>query len=209
MRLLKVNDDLTLEILPETLLIPEFKAVIRRTKKCKEDFDGRNKVIAKKELAYIYHMASSEGPYFSYEPKERQQRLANDLFNDHTWKPDNEIIVAIDKFKELDQTPASKTINTIVNALHKSNKIIDILINEIEKNLEEKKYEQGITNKQGQTTTGVEIMLGDLQALIKTANEIPKSLDVFEKLQDKILREKQAVASRTKANAEVSEFERT
>lgn len=209
MRLLKVNDDLTLEILPETLLIPEFKAVVRRIKKCKEDSDGRDKVIAKKELAFIYHMASSEGPYFSYEPKERQQRLANDLFNDHTWKPDNEVLAAIDKFKELDQTPASKTINTIVNALHKSNKIIDILINEIENNLEEEKYKQGITNKQGQTTTGVEIMLGDLQSLLKTANEIPKSIDVFEKLQDKILREKQAVASRTKANAEVSEFERT
>ena len=51
MRLLKVNDDLTLEILPETLLIPEFKAVIRRIKKCKEDSDGRDKLIAKKELS--------------------------------------------------------------------------------------------------------------------------------------------------------------
>ena len=209
MRLLKVTEDLTLEILPEILLIPEFKAVIRRTKKCKEDFDGRNKLVAKKELAYVYHMASGEGPYFSYEPKERHQRLANDLFDDHKWEPDTEVLAAIERFKELDQTPASKTINTIVNALHKANRVIDTLIDVIETNMDEKKYDQGITNKQGQVITGVEIMLGDLQALIKTSNEIPKSLAVFEALQEKVLREKQVKESRFKAGVEVNDFERS
>jgi hypothetical protein len=209
MRLLKITEDLKLEILPETLLIPEFKAVIKRTKKCKEDFDGRLKTIAKKELAYVYHMASGEGPYFSYEPKERHLRLANDLFEEHKWEPDNEVLAAIEKFKELDQTPASKTINTIVNALHKANRVIDTLIDVIETNMDEKKYDQGITNKQGQVITGVEIMLGDLQALIKTSNEIPKSLAVFEALQEKILREKQVKESRFKAGVEVNDFERS
>lgn len=92
MRLLKVNDDLTLDILPEVLEIPEFKAIVKRVKKCKGDNDGRLKLMAKKELAYVYHMASDEGPYFSYEPKERHQRLANDLFEDHTWKADDLIL---------------------------------------------------------------------------------------------------------------------
>jgi hypothetical protein len=105
MRLLKVNDDLTLEIVPEVLEIPEFKAIVKRLKKCKGDTDGRLKLMAKKELAYVFHMASDEGPYFSYEPKERQQRLANDLFEDHKWQPDEEILAAIEKFKELNQTP--------------------------------------------------------------------------------------------------------
>jgi len=187
MRLLKVNDDLSLDILPEVLEIPEFKAIVRRIKKCKGDMDGRLKVMAKKELAYIYHMASDEGPYFSYEPKERHLRLANDLFEDHKWQPDEEILAAIEKFKELNQTPSSKTVATIINALTKANKIVNGLINEIEKNFDEKKYEQGVTNKQGQVVTGVEIMLGDLQAVTKVANEIPKSIDIFEKLQEKIL----------------------
>ena len=208
MRLLKVNNALELEIIPEILEIPEFKAIVKRVKKCKGDNDGRLKLMAKKELAYVYHMASDEGPYFSYEPKERHQRLANDLFEDHTWKADDEILKAIEKFKELNHTPASKTVNTIINALHKANKIVDTLINEIENNLKEEKYKQGVTNKQGQIVTGVEIMLGDIQALIKAANEIPKSIDIFEKLQEKILKEKQIAASKFRGGAEISDFER-
>ncbi len=208
MRLLKVNDDLSLEIIPEVLEIPEFKAIVKRTKKCKGDNDGRLKVMAKKELAYVYHMASDEGPYFSYEPKERQQRLANDLFEDHKWQPDEEILAAIEKFKELNQTPSSKTVATIINALTKANKIVNGLIDEIEKNFDEKKYEQGVTNKQGQVVTGVEIMLGDLQAVTKVANEIPKSIDIFEKLQEKILKEKQIAASKFRGGIEVNDFER-
>lgn len=208
MRLLKVNDDLTLEILPEVLEIPEFKAIVRRTKKCKGDNDGRLKIMAKKELAYVFHMSSDEGPYFSYDTKERHQRLANDLFEDHKWQADEEILAAINKFKELNQTPSSKTVATIINALTKANKIVDGLINEVEKNFDEKKYAQGVTNKQGQVVTGIEIMLGDLQALIKVSNEIPKSIDIFEKLQDKILKEKSKAASKFKAGKEVDDWQR-
>lgn len=208
MRLLKVNDDLTLDIVPEVLEIPEFKAIVKRTKKCKGDNDGRLKIMAKKELAYVFHMASDEGPYFSYEPKERHQRLANDLFEDHKWTPDQEVTDAIAKFKELNQTPSSKTVATIINALTKANKIVNGLIDEIEKNFDEKKYQQGVTNKQGQVVTGVEIMLGDLQAVTKVANEIPKSIDIFEKLQDKILKEKQVAASKYRGSADVSDFEK-
>lgn len=209
MRLLRVNEDLTLDIIPEVLEIPEFKAIVKRVKKCKGDTDGRLKLMARKELAYVYHMSSDEGPYFSFPPKERHQRLANDLFEDHKWEPDAEILAGIKKFKELNQTPSSKTVGTIINALHKANKIVDTLINEIENNLDEEKYKQGVTNKQGQIVTGVEIMLGDIQALIKAANEIPKSIDIFEKLQEKILKEKQVAASKFRGGAEISDFERS
>jgi hypothetical protein len=209
MRLLRVNEDLTLDIIPEVLEIPEFKAIVKRIKKCKGDTDGRLKLMARKELAYVYHMSSDEGPYFSFPPKERHQRLSNDLFEDHKWEPDAEILAGIEKFKELNQTPSSKTVGTIINALHKANKIVDTLINEIENNLDEEKYKQGVTNKQGQIVTGVEIMLGDIQALIKAANEIPKSIDIFEKLQEKILKEKQVAASKFRGGAEISDFERS
>jgi hypothetical protein len=165
--------------------------------------------MARKELAYVYHMSSDEGPYFSFPPKERHQRLANDLFEDHKWEPDAEILAGIEKFKELNQTPSSKTVGTIINALHKANKIVDTLINEIENNLDEEKYKQGVTNKQGQIVTGVEIMLGYIQSLIKAANEIPKSIDIFEKLQEKILKEKQVAASKFRGGAEISDFERS
>ena len=121
------------------------------------------------------------------------------------WKQFNK---AIEKFKELNQTPSSKTVATIINALHKTNKIVDTLIDEMEKNLEEEKYKQGVTNKQGQIVTGVEIMLGDIQSLLKAANEIPKSIDIFEKLQEKILKEKQIAASKFRGGVEIDDWER-
>lgn len=209
MRLLKVNDDLTLDIVPEVLEIPEFKVITRRLKKTKGDMDGRLKVLAKKELAYVYHMASEEGPYSSFEPKERHKRLANDLFEDPKWQPDDDINKAIEKYKELNHTAASKTLATIINALYKANKIVDTLINEIENNLETGKYKEGINNKKGQVITGVEIMLNDIQALLKTSNEIPKTIDIFEKLQDKIIKEKQVAASKFRGGVDISDFERT
>jgi len=208
MRLLKVNEDLTLEIVPEILEVPEFKAIVRRIKKTKGDMDGRLKLVAKKELAYVYNMASDEGPYSSYEPKVRHQKLANDLFEDPTWKPDEEITAAIEKYKELNHTAASKTLATIINALYKANKIVDTLINEIENNLETGKYKEGINNKKGQVITGVEIMLNDIQALLKASNEIPKTIDIFEKLQDKIIKEKQVAASKFRGGVEINDFER-
>ena len=209
MRLLKVNNDLELEIVPEVLEIPEFKAVVKRTKKCKGDNDGRLKLVAKKELAYVYHMSSPEGPYSSYDDKERHQRLANDLFEDPKWQPDDEVKMAIEKYKELNHTAASRTLNTVINALYKSDKIINTLIEEIEKNIEEGKHKSGINNKKGQIVSGIELMLNDLQSLIKTANEIPKSIDTFEKLQDKILKEKQVAASKFRGGADISDFERS
>jgi len=185
MRLLKVNDDLTLDIVPEVLEIPEFKVITRRLKKTKGDI------------------------YSSFEPKERHKRLANDLFEDPKWQPDDDINKAIEKYKELNHTAASKTLATIINALYKANKIVDTLINEIENNLETGKYKEGINNKKGQVITGVEIMLNDIQALLKTSNEIPKTIDIFEKLQDKIIKEKQVAASKFRGGAEISDFERT
>jgi hypothetical protein len=209
MRLLKVTEDLKIEILPETLLIPEFKNIVKRTKKCKEDHDGRQKLMAKKELAYVFHMASTEGPYASYTLFDRHIQLANDLFEDHTWQPDEEVKVGIERFKELNQTPSSQALNTIINALHKSNKIVDALINQIEQDLTEEKHKSGINNKKGQIVSGVELMLNDLQALLKVANEIPKSIDQYEKLDEKILKEKQAKASKYRGSAEINDFERS
>jgi hypothetical protein len=196
MRLFKVTEDFQLEIVPEILLIPEFSALVNK----KKDETSKN-------LAYVYHMASLDGPYSSYEPKERHQRLANDLF-DHSWVPSEKINEAIKKYVELNQTAASRTLRTVINALYKCNSIVDTLINEIEKNLAEDKHKSGINNKKGQIVSGIELMLNDLQALIKTSNEIPKAIDTFEKLEDKIIKEKQQKESRFRGGSEISEFER-
>jgi predicted transcriptional regulator len=200
MRLFRVTDDFEIEILPETLLYPEFNAIVKRGKKDKD------KVI--KELAYIYHMSNLESPYASYPPKERHKRLVNDLFNNHLWQPDELVSKGIDRYKEENHTATSKTIETVINALYKANVIVNTLIEEIEQNLQDNKHKSGINNKKGQIVSGIELMLNDLQSLIKTSNEIPKSIDVFEKLLDKIIKEKEMKESRFRGGSQVSDFEK-
>jgi hypothetical protein len=82
-------------------------------------------------------------------------------------------------------------------------------LHQIEQDLTEEKHKSGINNKKGQIVSGVELMLNDLQALLKVANEIPKSIDQYEKLDEKILKEKQAKASKYRGSAEINDFERS
>jgi hypothetical protein len=196
---MKVTEDLQLEVLPETVLIPEFKDIIKKNK----TVDG-----AKKDFAYIYHMANHDGPYSSYPIQERQQRLANDLYLDHTWVPDEYINKAIEKYKELNNSPSTKALTTIINAMYKTNKIVDTLINEIEQNLADNKHKVGINNKRGQVVSGIELMLNDLTALMKASKEVPNLIDQYEKLQDKLMKEKMEAASKFRGGASISEFER-
>ncbi len=199
MKLLKVNDDLTLDILPETLLIPEFKALIKKNKTSE---------LVKKELAYVYHMANHDGPYSSYPLRERHHRLANDLFENHKWEPDAILNNAIEKYKELNHSPSTKAVTTIINAMYKTNKIVDTLIDEIQQNLEDNKHKSGINNKRGQVVSGIELMLNDLTALMKASKEVPHLIDQYEKLQDKLMKEKMEAASRYRGGASIEDFER-
>ena len=57
MKVLKLTEELNLEIQSELFEVEEFKALIKRVKFTKGDNDGRKKLIAKKEIAYDYHLA--------------------------------------------------------------------------------------------------------------------------------------------------------
>ena len=208
MRLLTVNEKFEVEIPGETLEIPEFKAVVNRIKKMKGDADGRLKLVAKKELAYIYHMKSNDGPYSSYEEKERHIRLSNDLFEDREWSADIVVKAAMDKFEELNRTPSSKFINTTLNMLHRTNAIVDAMINQLEENLQEGKFKTNVITKSGIVKTGVQIMMDDIAALTKAGNEIPKTIETLEKLEEKILKERQEKASKVRGGIKISERSR-
>ena len=208
MRLLSVDDKFEVIIPGETLEIPEFKAVVNRIKKMKGDADGRLKLVAKKELAFIYHMKSNDGPYSSYEEKERFIRLTNDLFEDKDWTPDEVVKKAMDKFEELNKTPSSKFIHTTLNMLHRTNAIVDAMINQLEENLVEGKFKVNVITKSGIVKTGVQIMMDDIAALTKAGNEIPKTIETLEKLEEKILKERQEKASRVKGGITISDRSR-
>lgn len=208
MKLLEVDKEFNVEIEPHCYEIEEFKAIIKRKKTCKGDTDGRLKIIAKKELAYVYHMASNDSIYANFSEKERHLHLLNDIFKDSTYKIDEEVKLAIEKYKELCITPALKLIVTLTETLHKTDKIIKALVEQLEENLTNNTHKEKYIKMGNSVKTGVQIVVDDINALMDVGKRVPATLNELDNLQKKVEKEKEEKASRIEGKLEVSDRER-
>lgn len=208
MKLLAVDKEFNVEIEPHCYEIEEFKNVIKRIKKTKGDTDGRKKELAKKELAYIYHMASNDSIYANFSERDRHFNLLNDVFGDSSYKIDAEVKLAIEKYKELNITPALKLIVTLTETLHKTDKIIKAIIEQLEENLENNTHKQQYVKMGNAVKTGVQITVDDINCLMDVGKRVPLMLTELEGLQKKVEKEKEEKASRIKGKLEVSNRER-
>lgn len=187
--------------------VEEFRRVVKRTKTCKEDSDGRRKLMARRELAYIYHMSSQDSVYYNSDEKQRHQRLCQDLFGDPQWEADEVVKAAIVKYKDLTKTPSSFFVDTITQTLHKSERVINVLINELEDKIERKTYKQDVINKSGMVKTGIQILLDDVSALMKVGKDIPPLLRELEQVREKVEKEKSMKSGKIRANLTISSRE--
>jgi hypothetical protein len=208
MKLLAVDKEFNVEIEPHCYEIEEFKNVIKRIKKTKGDTDGRKKELAKKELAYVYHMASNDSIYANFSERDRHFNLLNDVFGDSSYKIDAEVKLAIEKYKELNITPALKLIVTLTETLHKTDKIIKAIIEQLEENLENNTHKQQYVKMGNAVKTGVQITVDDINCLMDVGKRVPLMLTELEGLQKKVEKEKEEKASRIKGKLEVSNRER-
>lgn len=208
MKLLEVNKEFNVEIEPHCYEIEAFKNVIKRTKITNGDADGRKKVIAKKELAYIYHMASNDSIYANFSEKDRHFNLLNDIFGDPKYKIDDEVRIAIEKYKELNITPALKLIMTLTETLHKTDKIIKAVIDQLEENLTNETHKQAIIKMGNAVKTGVQVTVDDINCLMDVGKRIPLMLNELDNLQKKVEKEKEEKASRIVGKLEINNRER-
>jgi hypothetical protein len=94
--LIELNNN-ALTINPEALVIKEFQNIWKRDK-------TKTKTKALKELAYVYHRSDYQSVYRNYHPDFREDKIRLDIFEDKTWTPDTTIILACDKYKQLQTT---------------------------------------------------------------------------------------------------------
>lgn len=209
-KVLKVNENLDLEIEAELLEVEDFKTLIRRTKVGRGDADGRKKTIAIKEIAYVFHMANPKSKYYNYPEADRRTKLKSDLFEliDPTWEPDDEVNNAIRKYRELIKTPSLRSVDSMLDSLRQCEEIIIEITKQLKVDLAEGKHKTGINNKRGQIVSGTELMLNDLTALLKVSKEIPAHIEMLEKLQRKLEDETKATTAKIKGNIKISERER-
>lgn len=94
--LLILDDDLKAYPNPSTSVIPEFKAILDR---------GRAKAV--KDFAYIFHIADHASPYANgyVDVYDRQKAVAKAIFHQDNYTPDEEILKAIEVYKQLTKTP--------------------------------------------------------------------------------------------------------
>jgi hypothetical protein len=86
-----------LRISPEALVVKEFHDIWKRDK-------TKTKGRALKELAYIYHSTDYQSIYRNYHPSNRESKIKLDVFGDKEHPLDSLIILAKDKYVELQTT---------------------------------------------------------------------------------------------------------
>lgn len=99
---------------PELTQINEFSTLIKRDRT-----HGKRKASA--ELAYIYYLCDWESPYAAYSENIKSDKIIRDIFTEE-WIPDDEVLSAITKYKELTQSEFKRMLQSARNG---ANKLID------------------------------------------------------------------------------------
>ena len=200
MKILILNQNLEAEPAPEIRDIECFRKIIVRDK-------DKYKKTCKKELCYIFNMADNNSKYANFPDKERHGHLVNDIFQDPKWKPDAEIAECIETYKRITITPSEKLVVTLNETIHKTDKIIKALIEQLEENLANNTHKQPYIKMGNAVKTGVQLTVDDINALMDVGKRVPQMLKELEGLEQKIKNEKQN-NSKAKGNIEISEREK-
>jgi len=105
MALFEYNENTgTVFVNPNLLHIKEFKKL--------NEHKDRDKL-----LSYVYHIADYTSPYAKYDDVKRKELLKRDLLNDK--EPVKDVVEAISKYKELNETDGSRLLSSARKAVWK------------------------------------------------------------------------------------------
>lgn len=101
--------DNTIKISPEILQIPEFKAL----------WDShKDKFIAHQEFCYIYYSTDLRSVYGNYPETVKESKIIKDYIQIKNWKPSSLVLKAIEKYKEIQETPNMRFLQSSKKALN-------------------------------------------------------------------------------------------
>jgi mevalonate pyrophosphate decarboxylase len=82
---------------PDALSIPPFREIWERD-------ESKDKSQAYKELCYIFHTCDFKSPYAAHESNRREKEVIKDFIKEDGWKPDDELLLCVDKYKSFQST---------------------------------------------------------------------------------------------------------
>jgi len=176
-RLLTITDDYVGVPSPEGSLINEFKVIIDRD-------DSENKLMASKELAYIYYMVDWESPYASTAKESKSESIINSLF-EQEWKPDDAVSAGIEKYKELYENDYIKMLKAARDGARKLRNYFETV------NLNERDNNNKLVHR-----------VSDLTRNLKEVGSIIEGLQDLEEL----VKKNQTKANQNRGDVEVNRF---
>ena len=151
-------------ISPEALLIPEFKDLWDRDK-------SKDKLKAHREISYVYFIADYKSPYRSSLTEDKLHGVvAKDFMKDAKYKPDSNVLAAIEKYKELQKTPSMLLLDASIQTVHK-------LINYLQDiDLTERDKSDKPIYKPSDVTTSLKNIGGIVESLSKVRESVEKEV---------------------------------
>jgi hypothetical protein len=174
--------------------IKEFKKILTRDKGSKGDIDGRKKLQATREFTFIYHYCDYASKFSNYSEDDKLKacQLNADLPDDFDYTKDEDIVAAVKKYKDLQETPALKMLAEAREGLHSAHKVIrkiryyleEELANLDFSNIVEEDEEDGKNKKK--KVDPVTKLTVSLQNLMKLTNEVAPALKTIKELEEEV-----------------------
>lgn len=157
--------DFSLSFAPQTLAIDTFKAIIDRDK-------TKDKSIAIKEMSFIYFFADDRSDFKSFiDDNERTEEIKLALSIDHKWKPDKQILEAIDFYIKMEETVGSRLLNSCLIAADKMGKFLEGI------NFQEEDEKGKLVHNVKQVNDTIRQIPLTIKSLLEAQREIKKEKD--------------------------------
>lgn len=150
-------------ITSEALLIPEFSAIWQKDK-------TKKKEQATKELSYIYFMADYKSVYQAYSEDVMEKQIIKDVFGKKKWKASKDVERAVEKYKELQQTPSMRLLKSFKDAINSLEKYFKNI------NFEERDTRGNPIYKVSDVTNALQKAGAIIESLDKVENKVKKEM---------------------------------
>lgn len=174
----------------EIFAFEEFLTILRRKNPCDGDSDGRKKLMNLKEFCYIWFFGdpNSYGVKNGYSDKDLDSEARKLYDIPSSWKADKDVNIAIDKYREINESLSVRIYNTLAKSFNRvdkvANKLIDMIDNELNKNvtdIDETSIAR-VISMQKELLTMVDSIPKKLKDLKEAENLVRQEMDASEEI---------------------------
>ncbi len=178
--------------------IKEFLRIITRDKGSVGDAQGRKKLMALKELAFIALFSDLTSSYRirNEDEDERTDELKKTLELPDDWVIDDVMRDAIKVYEDANQTPSSGLLEAVRKAVNSSRKMIAI----VERRLQERVARlEGEVLDDKERNALIDTIFADIDKVVNISDKIGDQLEKLDKLEEKYVKELEMMSGKNKS----------